>query len=58
MTFSVEAVWAVACPRWKMPRCGCPIPGSDQGQVGWALEQPALAEGVPARGRGVELDEL
>ena len=33
--------------------CGCPIPGSVQGQVGWGFEQPALVEGVPAHGRGV-----
>jgi len=38
--------------------CGCPLPGSDQGQVGWGLEHPGLVEGVPARGRGLELDEL
>uniref|UniRef100_A0A672V587 Promyelocytic leukemia n=1 Tax=Strigops habroptila TaxID=2489341 RepID=A0A672V587_STRHB len=38
--------------------CGCPIPGSVQGQVGHrGLEQPALVEGVPARGRGLGLDE-
>ena len=33
--------------------CGCPIPGSVQGQAGWGFEQPGLVEGVPARGRGV-----
>ena len=33
--------------------CGCPIPGSVPGQVGWGLEQPGLVEGVPAQGRGV-----
>ena len=39
--------------------CGCPIAGSVQGQVGHrGLEQAALVKGVPARGRGVELDEL
>ena len=31
--------------------CGCPVPGSVQGQVGWGLEQPGLLEGVPAYGR-------
>jgi len=31
--------------------CGCPLPGSVQGQVGWGLEQPGLVEGVPANGR-------
>ena len=38
--------------------CGCPIPGSVQGQVGRGLEQPGLVEGVPAHGRGLELAEL
>ena len=33
--------------------CGCPIPGSVQGQVGWGFEQAGLVEGVPAHGRGV-----
>jgi len=33
--------------------CGCPLPGSVQGQVGWGSEQPHLVEGVPAHGRGV-----
>ena len=33
--------------------CGCPLPGSVQGQVGWGSEQPGLVEGVPAHGRGV-----
>jgi len=32
--------------------CGCPLPGSVQGQSGWGFEQPALVEGVPAHGRG------
>ena len=38
--------------------CGFPISGSVPGQVGQGLEQPALVEGVPACGRGLELDEL
>ena len=25
--------------------CGCPLPGSVQGQVGWSSEQPGLVEG-------------
>jgi len=33
--------------------CGCPLPGSVQGQAGWGFEQPGLLEGVPAHGRGV-----
>ena len=31
--------------------CGCPLPGSLQGQVGWGFEKPGLVEGVPAHGR-------
>jgi len=27
--------------------CGCPFPGSAQGQVGWSSEKPGLMEGVP-----------
>ena len=34
--------------------CGCPIPGSAQGQAGRGWEQPGLAESVPAPGRGVD----
>jgi len=30
--------------------CGCPLPGSVQGRVGWSSEQPGLVEGVPAHG--------
>ena len=33
--------------------CGCPLPGSVQGQVGWSSEQRGLVEDVPAHGRGV-----
>ncbi|XP_051493829.1 GPN-loop GTPase 2 isoform X1 [Apus apus] len=32
--------------------CGCPIPGSVEGQVGWGLEQPGLVGGVPAHAGG------
>jgi len=38
--------------------CGCPLPGSVQGQVGWSSEQPGLVEAVPAHGRGLEPDDL
>ena len=38
--------------------CGCSIPGSVQGQVGWGFEQPGIVEDVPAHGRGVGLDDL
>ena len=30
--------------------CGCPIPGSVQGQAGWGFEQPGPVEGGPAHG--------
>jgi len=43
-----EALEQVA---WR--NCGCPLPGSVQGQVGRGLEETGLVEGVPARGRGV-----
>jgi len=33
--------------------CGCPLPGGVQGQAGWGFEQPDLAEGVPAHGKGL-----
>jgi len=33
--------------------CGCPLPRSVQGQVGWGFEQPGLVKGVPAHGRRV-----
>jgi len=26
--------------------CGCSLPGSVQGQVGWGFEQPGVGEGV------------
>ena len=32
--------------------CGCPIPGSAQGQAGRGWGQPGLVEGVPAHGGG------
>jgi len=38
--------------------CGCPLPGSVQCEVGRGLAHPGLVEGVPARGRGLELDDL
>jgi len=33
--------------------CGCPLPGSVQGQVGWSSEHSGLVEDVPVHGRGV-----
>ena len=32
--------------------CGCPLPGSVQGQANWVFEQRGLAEGVPVHSRG------
>jgi len=32
--------------------CGCPLPGSVQGQGGWSSDQPGLVEDVPVHGRG------
>jgi len=53
----------LVCPVFSFPiytmeqaaqrSCGCPLPGSVQGQVGWGSEQPRPMEGVPAHGRGV-----
>lgn len=34
-------------------RCGCHIPRSVQGQVGWSPEQSDLVGGIPAHGRGI-----
>ena len=34
--------------------CGCPIPGSIQGQAGCGSGQPGLVVGDPAHSRGVE----
>jgi len=30
----------------RQESCGCPLPGSVQGQVGWGFEQPGLAEDI------------
>ncbi|KAJ7399329.1 Syntaxin-1A [Pitangus sulphuratus] len=38
--------------------CGCRIPGSVQGHIGWGLEQLGLVEGVPAHETKEELEEL
>ena len=35
--------------------CGCPIPGSFQGQAGCSSGQPGLVVGNPAQSRGVEI---
>jgi len=34
--------------------CGCPIPGSIQGQAGCGAGQPGLVAGDPAHSREVE----
>lgn len=57
-----RSVLVSRCPCWlqggetvgqaAQRSCRCPIPGRAQGQVGWHSEQPALAEGVLAHGRG------
>ena len=39
-------------------RCGCPISGDIQDQVGWGPGQPELAGGSPAHSRGLELGGL
>jgi len=39
-------------------RCGCPISGGIQGQVGWDPGQPDLVAGNPDHGRGMELHDL
>jgi len=38
--------------------CGCPLPGSAQGQVGCVFQQPGLAEIVPPYCRRVGVDGL
>jgi len=38
--------------------CGCLIRGGAEGQVGRGPGRPDLEEGVPAHGKGLELDGL
>jgi len=38
--------------------CGCLIPSSIQGEVGWGFEQPGLVGGVLTHSKGLELDNL
>ena len=38
--------------------CGCPIPGSVQGQIGQGFDQPDLVKNVPAFSRVGGLNEL
>jgi len=57
-SFPLKTVMFLYCPDQKLVNldqvaqrsCGCPLPGSIQGQVGWGSEQPGLVEGVPAQG--------
>ena len=42
-------------PREVLAACSS---GIVQGQAGWGFEQPGLVEGVPAHGKGSELDDL
>jgi len=49
----IAEVFLILCSSYPNIPCGCPLPGSVQGQVGWGFEQPGLVEGVPAHGRGV-----
>jgi len=60
-----ERVKGTAVTNWfeqsfcsKCSSCGCPFPGSVQGQVGWGFAQPVLVEGVPAHGQGLERDDV
>jgi len=54
--FYHEGDEALAQAAWRS--CGCPLSGRAQGQAGRGWEHPALVEGVPAHGRGVELGGL
>ena len=49
----IKAQFLETKPATSQRSCGCPLPGSAQGQVGWSSEHPGQAEDVPAHGRGV-----
>lgn len=38
--------------------CGCPVSGTVEGQLRRGFEQPGLIGGIPAHGRGGELNGL
>ena len=38
--------------------CGCPIPGSIEGQVEWGPGHPGLVGGRTAHNRGLEVGDL
>lgn len=40
----------------RLPSCGCTIPGSVQGELGWSFEHPGLMDTV--HDRGFELGDL
>ena len=52
--------WGAVSDWHKLPRAsvGAPSLGSVQGQAGWGFGQPGLVGGVPAHGRGLEVDDL
>lgn len=68
-TYAVDK-WATECPLgskawgWKAPVSYSQLqvhqdtPASVQIQAEWGFEQPALVEGVPGHGRGLELGDL
>mgnify|MGYP001855533296 CR=1 FL=1 len=49
-----EAVVGEALEQVAQGGCGCPIPGSIQGQTGCGSKQPGLVVGNPDRSGGVE----
>lgn len=42
----------------RLSSCGCPVPGSVQGQVGRGFEKSGVVQVVPVHGKGLELDDL
>jgi len=55
MRYKEEILYSEGCEalaQVAQRSCGCSLPGSAQGQVGWSSEQPGLVEVVPAHGRG------
>jgi len=52
----IELIYTLILEQVAQQGCGCPHPGSIQGQVGF--EQPGLEGAVPAYSRGLELGGL
>jgi len=53
--YKVEILYYESCEALEQVAqgsCGCPLPGSVQGQVGWGFEQLGLVKCVPAHVRG------